>query len=242
MTRVAARADHLRGPLVEVVEGDVRNAREVREAVRGCQVVVSAVHGFVGAGVSPATVDRDGNLNLVAAAGEFGADVVLVSVVGAAVDSPLELDRMKYVAEQALRASPVSWTIVRAAPFLDLWAELLEETAARSGRPLVFGRGNNPIPFVPVDVVAAAVLGAVADPTLRGRVLTVAGSESRTLNELAADVQRRAGRAGSPRHVPRPLLRLVSRASARLNPALSRQTRAALFMDSTPVTVPPVMC
>ena len=71
-------------------------------AVAGVDVVVSAVHGFVGTGnVSPATVDRDGNGNLVDAATAAGADFVLISVVAAAADSPIrQLFRMKHVAEQ----------------------------------------------------------------------------------------------------------------------------------------------
>ena len=236
MTRDLDRADPVRGALVEVVRGDVRVAAQVHDAVRGCDVVVSAVHGFVGPGkVSPATVDRDGNANLVAAAEEVGADVVLVSVLGAAADSPLELARMKYAAEQRLRSGRAQWTVVRAAPFLDLWRDLLEETAGRSGRPLVFGRGENPIPFVSCAEVAEAVVSAVLDRSLRGHVLTVAGRAPRTLNQVATEVQREAGRTGPPRHVPRGILRLLGAVPSVLNPDLSRQTRAALVMDRLPM-------
>jgi hypothetical protein len=60
--------------------------------VAGVRVVVSAIHGFAGPGrVTPASVDRDGNANLVAAAKAAGADVVLMSVVGAAPDHAMEL-------------------------------------------------------------------------------------------------------------------------------------------------------
>jgi uncharacterized protein YbjT (DUF2867 family) len=48
--------------------------------------------------VSAATVDRQGSVNLIDAAGDAGAEFVLVSVVGAAADSPMELARMKYAA------------------------------------------------------------------------------------------------------------------------------------------------
>jgi NADH dehydrogenase len=65
-------------------------------AVQGAQVVVSAVHGFAGAGrVTPATVDRDGNARLVAAAQRAVAEMVLVSVIGAGRQHPIELFRMK---------------------------------------------------------------------------------------------------------------------------------------------------
>lgn len=97
LTRDPARAAHLTGPGIEVVTGDVRDRASLAPSVRGAAVVVSAVHGFAGpGGVSPTTVDFQGNVNLIDAARAAGAEVVLVSVVGAAADSPMELSRRKY--------------------------------------------------------------------------------------------------------------------------------------------------
>lgn len=149
LTRDRHRPAHLAGAHVETVLRDVRNPASIAAAIGGVDVVVSAVHGFAGpGGVTPASVDRDGNVHLIQAARGAGADVVLMSVVGAAPDSPLELFRMKHAAETALTASGVPATIVRATAFLELWIDLLRSTAGRSNRPLVFGRGQNPINFV----------------------------------------------------------------------------------------------
>jgi uncharacterized protein YbjT (DUF2867 family) len=220
-----------------VVTGDVRDRASLVAAVRGARIVVSAVHGFAGpGGVSPATVDRQGNVNLIDAATDAGAEFVLVSVVGAAADSPMELARMKYAAEQHLRAGPAGWTIVRATAFLELWIDVLTKTAARSGRPVVFGHGNNPVNFVSVTDVAALVEHAVTDPAARGRVLEIGGPGDLTFNQLAAAVQAAAGRASSPRHVPPRVLRLMAGPLGRVKPELGRQARAALIMDSADLT------
>ena len=75
LTRDPARAVSL-GEKVEVVTGDVRDPSSLVAACTGVDVVVSAVHGFAGSGgVSPATVDRDGNAHLVDAARTAGAAV-----------------------------------------------------------------------------------------------------------------------------------------------------------------------
>ena len=233
LTRDPARAGHLAGSGVQVVTGDVRDRASLPAAVSGAEVVVSAVHGFAGpGGVSPATVDYQGNVNLVDAARAGGADLVLMSAVGAAADSPMELFRMKHAAEQYLRASGVSWTIVRATAFLELWIEVLTRTAARSGRPVVFGAGDNPINFVSVTDVAALVEHALADPATRGRVLEIGGPADLTFNQLAAAIQAAAGRTSAPRHVRRPVLRLMAGTLGRVRPGLGRQLRAALIMDS----------
>ncbi|MGI8698113.1 MAG: SDR family oxidoreductase, partial [Mycobacteriales bacterium] len=212
LTRDPARAAAVAGPLVDVVRGDVREAASLAPAVAGATTVVSAVHGFAGpGGVTPRSVDRDGNANLIDAAAAGGADVVLVSVVGAAPDHPIELLRMKAAAEERLRRSDVKWTIVRATAFIELYVELMRRSAAHTGRPLVFGRGTNPVNFVSVTDVATVVAGAATDSQRRGQVLEVGGPDNLTMDELAAFSQRELGSsAKGPRHVPRAMLRTLA--------------------------------
>ena len=231
LTRDPSRAAHLPAD-VERVIGDVRDAASLAPAVAGVDVVVSAVHGFVGTGnVSPATVDRDGNANLVDAATAAGADIVLVSVVAAAADSPMELFRMKHAAEQHALTSGTPTTIVRSTAFLELWIDILCDTAKRSGRPVVFGRGDNPINFVSAHDVAALVDLVVDDPATRGETLDIGGPANLTFDELAAALLD-AGRVhGGPRHVPPLTLRVIASTVGRLKPQLGRQMRAALAMD-----------
>jgi uncharacterized protein YbjT (DUF2867 family) len=237
LTRDPARAAHLSTERVEVVTGDVRDPASLAQAVRGAEVVVSAVQGFAGPGrVSPATVDHQGNVSLIDAARAAGADFVLMSVVGAAAGSPLELLRMKYAAEQHLQASGIRWTIVRATAFFELWIDLLSQTAARSGRPVVFGRGTNPINFVSVTDVAALAEEAVTDPATRGHVLEIGGPGNLTFNQVAAMIQSAAGRTSPPRHVPPAMLRLIACTLGHVKPELGRQTRAALIMDQADLT------
>lgn len=222
LTRDPARAQHLAESAAEVVTCDVRDPASMKAALRGATVTVSAVHGFAGPGhVSPESVDRDGNANLVDAAADVGADVVMLSVVGAAAEHPMELFRAKDAAEAHLRASGVRWTIVRATAFVELWAEIMV-------RPIVFGRGENPINFVSVEDVSVVVARAVIDTGLRGAVIEVGGPQNLTFNQLAALIQNVRGRPAKVRHVPRGLLRAIA--------PLARQPRAAMAMDTIDMT------
>ena len=217
---------------VEHVRGDVRSPEDVTRAVAGADVVVSAVQGFAGpGGVTPRAVDREGNLHLIRAAARAGADTVLVSLTHAAADSPLEIAREKYAAERALRDSGVGWTIVRAAAFAELWIQLLEDTAGRSRRPLVFGRGETPLWWVSVEDVAGEVARVAADGSARGRTIEVVGPDGLTLMELAAKVMQAHDWSGSPRRVPPAALRLAARSIGSVVPTIGRQTRAALAME-----------
>lgn len=218
---------------VDVVLGDIRSYADVEAAVVGAEVVVSAVQGFAGpGGVTPRSVDRQGNLNLVRAAERTGADVVLVSLTHAAPDSALEIAREKYAAEQALRASRIGWTVVRSAAFSELWIQLLEDTARRSHRPLVFGHGQSPVWWVSVEDVAAEVARLTLDRSARGRTIEVVGPDGLSLEELARKVMLARGWSGSPRRVPPVALQLGSATIGRVVPAVGRRLRAALAMDS----------
>jgi uncharacterized protein YbjT (DUF2867 family) len=237
LTRDPQRAARLIGQDIEVITGDVRDPVSTTAAAAGVDVVISAVQGFAGpGGGSPSTVDRDGNVHLIQAARAAGADVVLLSGVGAAPDSPLELFAMKYAAETALNASGVPATIVRPSAFLELWVDLLTSTAGRSGRPLVFGRGQNPINFVSVGDVAALVDRVTTTPETRGHTLAIGGPDNLTMTGLARMVTASGGSAEQPRHVPRAALQVMAATVGRLRPAMGRQARAALAMDRYDMT------
>ncbi|MEW6420552.1 MAG: SDR family oxidoreductase [Deinococcota bacterium] len=234
LTRDPARAEPLQDAPVEVVSGDVRDPEAVARAMRGVRTVVSAVHGFTGTGPdNPRTVDDQGNLNLIRAAGRAAADhFVLISVQGAAADHPLELFRMKYQAEQDLRASGLPWTIIRPTAFMETWAKLVGEPLLRTGRTVIFGRGLNPINFVSAHDVARLVDLAVVDPALRGAVIEIGGPENLSFRQVVETFQQVTGRPGQVRQVPLPLLRMMAALMPRVNPTLGRQIRAAVVMDT----------
>jgi uncharacterized protein YbjT (DUF2867 family) len=222
LTRDLSRAHHLQGVATDIVVGDVRDPASLTAALDGVGIVVSAVHGFAGPGrVTPRSVDRDGNANLIAGAERVGASMVLLSVVGVSPESPMELFRAKYEAEQILRASSVEWTIVRSTAFVELWAHIM-------AKPIVLGRGDNPINFVSVADVAAVVERAVIDTSWRGRTLEVGGPRNLTFNQFAGLLQGARGDHARIRHVPRSLLRAVA--------PFARPARAALTMDMCDMT------
>lgn len=233
--RVLTRdARHLPAPLtdrVDVAVGDVRDRQAVQQAVDGAQVVVSAVHGLTSPG-GPAAVDRDGNRHLIDAARAAGADVVLLSVLGASADSPMELLRMKYAAEQHLAASGVPSTVVQPTAYLELWIDLLARSARRGGRPVVLGRGRSLVNLVSVVDVAALVDQVVTDPSARGRSLQITGPDNLTMVDLATAVQQAAGRTTPPRTIPPTALRLTAATVGRAVPTLGRVLRTSLAMDA----------
>ena len=103
----------------------------------------------------------------------------------------------------------------------------------------MFGRGDNPVNFVSAADVAALTALTVTDPGLRGQVLELGGPDNLTFNQLAALVQEVTGRRGTVRHIARPALQAIAWAAAAIRPALARQARAALAMDTLDMTFDP---
>ncbi len=236
LTREPTRARHLEGPLVELVSGDVTEPASLGPALTGVTTTISAMHGFTGRG-GPAPVDWLGNVNLVHAAEAAGSGrFVMVSLCGAGPDHPLELARMKYRAEQVLEASSLSWTVVRASAFMELWLDIIGEPLLATGRATVFGRGDNPVNFVSVTDVAAAVELAAIDPAWAGQMLEVGGPENLSLNQFVAVMTRLCMARRRTRHVPRPVMRLAAILLRPVSPALARQVASGVVMDTRPLT------
>lgn len=234
LTRDAHRAEHLGTDGLEIVTGDVRDAPSLAPAMAGIRAVVSAIHGFAGpGGVSPSTVDYLGNRNLICAAEAGGAShFVLMSIVGAAPDHPMELVRMKYRAEQLLRGSSLAWTIIRATAYMELWASMIGAPILRNGKTTIFGSGENPINFVSAHDVARFVEMSIVDPNLRGAAIDVGGPDNLTFKQMVQVFERLAGRESAASHVPLPVMRLASALMRPLKPELARQIQAGVVMDT----------
>lgn len=219
---------------IDVVVGEVRRG-SLERALDGCSGVVSAVHGFTGpTRTSPAAVDRSGNRRLMAAAVEAGvARFVLMSVVGAAPDHPMSLHRMKYAAEQELAASSLAGVVIRSAPFLETWIDVIG-SGIPSGRPaLVLGSGQNPINFVSADDVAAFVGLALRGDQRIDHAISVGGPQNLGFGEIARHLLARQGRSDEPKHIPLNALRLVGVLAKPFKPGDARRAQAAVVMNTT---------
>jgi uncharacterized protein YbjT (DUF2867 family) len=246
LTRSESSAAALRARGVDVVVGDVCRAGDVAAAVAGCSTVVSALSGFGPMGEStPRTVDRDGNLSLIRASEAAGVRrFVLLSMRGAAADSPLPLLRMKHAAEQELTRSRLDWVVLRPSPCLETYLDAVGAPLERRGSTVVFGSGKAPINFVSVHDVAELTLRLLPDasdqPPAQGRGTTIElGGPNVTLDELSAALHAAAGTPGRTRHIPVSTLRMMSYVARPFSPFLARVAQAAVLLNTTDATFDP---
>ena len=241
LTRDRAHAAHLPTDRVELVLGDVRDRQAVERSTTGAKTVVSAIYGFAATDDStPETVDHQGNRHLIEAAKHNGVThFVLLSIVGAAPNHPVALFRMKYQAEQELRASGLNWSIVRATAYMETWAALIGEPLIGTGKTRLFGQGSNPINFVSVYDVAQFVELCVTDSAQQGRSLDVGGPENLTMKQFVSVFEVATGKMGAVSTVPLPVMRLMGAVMRLVNPKLAEQIQAGIAMDTRDMTFDP---
>jgi NADH dehydrogenase len=237
VTRDPDRARRRLGETPQLAKGDARNPHTLEEALTGADLVVSAMTGFGPGAPGPRAVDYEGNLNLIRAAEAAGVRrFVLVSIHGASADHTMELWRMKYRAEEALRASRLDWVIVRPNAFMELWAEIVGGPVFKEGKATVFGRGDNPINFNSAKDVARFIELALFDPGLSRTILPVGGPENLTLNQLVSEVERAAGRKAAVKHIPLPMMRLMSLVMRPLKPDVAAMIQGGIAFDTVDMT------
>lgn len=193
MTRNPEAARVTLGEKVELVVGDVREPATLGPALAGARFVVAAVGSNQRKDPtnSPEVVDYGGIRNLALAAKSAGVQqMVLVSSQSVTnVREPLNqwLNNIliwKYLGEEALRKSGVSYTVVRPSGLND----------KPGGQAVLFAQGDTAKErgFIPREDVAAVCVAALGRADALGKTFEITGDPSRPRQELSAEFARLA--------------------------------------------------
>lgn len=225
----------------ETIAGDQRDPHSLAAACQGIDTVFTATHAFNGSGNNgPRAVDGLGNRHLIDAARAAGVrHYVFTSILGARPDHPVSMYRYKYATEHYLRGSGLSYTILRPAPFMETWAQIMGESIVKRGKGMVFGSGENPINFVSAEDVAQFAVTAIADPRARGHVIEVGGPDNVTQMQFVKLIEQASGRAASVQHIPLPMMRVLRVVTRPFNPVFSRQILSGIILDTQDMTFDP---
>ncbi|WP_246983614.1 SDR family oxidoreductase [Halorientalis marina] len=182
------------GDGIEWIELDLVEGTGIEAAVDGAEVVVHAATAPQG---DTEAVDVEGTKRLLAAAADAGvSNFVYPSIVGVG-DIPFAYYEHKSAAEEAVVASDVPESVVRATQFHEFVDELLSGVARLPLWPL-----PTKLESQPIDVGEAAdEVAAHATPEPSGRVPAVGGPEVLTLGEMAKAYREARG-------LRRPIVRL----------------------------------
>jgi NADH dehydrogenase len=185
-TADAGKRAALVGLGVELVEGDLKDAASLERACAGVQTVVSTASSTLSrqTGDSIETVDHQGQLALVEAARQAGVDhFVFVSFrENPNIQFPLTI--AKRAVERALKASGMSYTILQASYFMEVWLTPALGFDVANGKVRLYGDGSHPISWISYRDVARAAAAAAAEGTARNMVVELGGPQALSLREV----------------------------------------------------------
>jgi uncharacterized protein YbjT (DUF2867 family) len=201
VVRNALKAKDLAARGAEVVEADLNDERALVEAFQGAEGVYL---------LSPPDVTLadffaerkklvDGLARAVKAAGV--GHVVFLSSTGAQHSSGTGMIVSTYAGEQALRATGLPVTFVRAAYFVENWASVLQAARQDGVRPS-FIAASRAIPMVASRDIGTTVARALLDGPRGTRIIELAGPSEVSPAQVAATLSQLLGRTVNVVEVP----------------------------------------
>jgi NADH dehydrogenase len=216
------RGEDARGALPDAVEirtADVQTGDGLAEALHGVDWLAIALAFPNSPMESPRrgrtfmAIDAEGTERLVAAARSAGVGrIVYISGAGAAPEGR-HWFRAKWRAEQAVRASGLTWTIIRPTWIYgprDVSLNRFLGFARRLPFVPLSNLGNQPMAPVFVDDAARLAADAFTDGAAAGQVLELGGPETMSMREVVARALRTAGLRRPVLPGPAPLLKLAA--------------------------------
>ena len=196
----------------EIAEVDLRDVGALTEACRGVEQIVATANNNMGKGAnSPTRIDLSCYQNLCAAARNTGVKrLVYVSYRGVEQDAPVDIFRVKWFIEDAIRRSGVPHVMLRPTAFMDIWIdEILAKGIREKGATPIFGNGTTVSNYIAVEDVAAFAARILARREIVNEAIEVGGPSNLSLNDLATLLERRLKASGKRRHVPVAAMRLL---------------------------------
>ncbi len=233
LVRTPAKVEDLKQAGAEVIQGDLIDPLSLARACQGTDRVLAAAHSILGKGrYTSEAVDDAGHRVLIDAAKAAGvAHFVYMSMVGVSPDHPFDFARTKYSIEEYLKASGLSYTILRPSWYMEWHVHILNgKSILESGKTSLLGKGTKPRNFIAVRDVAQFAVRALMDPKLKNRTIEIGGPQNATNNQVAELYGKIAGVTPKVSHVPPFIARAMSLMLKPFQPGISR----IMYLSSLP--------
>jgi len=242
LTRYPENAVDVKKLGAEIVQGDLIDKNSLRSACQGVDAVLAAAHQVMGVGkYSSKAVDDEGHCALIDAAKEGKVKhFVYTSAQHVSLDHPTDFYRNKAKAEAHLRASGLSYTILRPPAFMEWHVHnVLGKSILETGKATIFGSGNNPANFMAARDAAHMAVLALTDSRLKNKDIEIGGPDNITRNQIAEMYGRFSGRKPKLSHVPTGMMKVMAPLLRPVQPVISRLMTFSVWGDTTPQTFNP---
>lgn len=213
---------------VELVQGDLKDPQSLASACRGVSTVISTVSATRSRQPDDSieATDRRGQLDLVDAARDAGVQRYVYISLSGQIDSDDPLTQAKRMVEGRVRASGMTYTILRPSYFMEAWLTPPLGFDYPNGKITIYGSGENPISWISLADVAAFAVHCSDNPLAEDAIIELGGPDALSPREVVRIFEEVSGRSFEIQTVPEEALR-AQRAAA--GDSL-QQTFAALML------------
>lgn len=179
------RVEYLKRLGCHCVVGDLRDAVSIGTACRDVSAVVSTATALTSRleGESLESIDLQGQLGLVAEAERCGAGR-FVFVSFPAVPGHFSFQEAKRAVEGRLCDSSLSFTIIQAAPFAEVWLSPQLGFDPLNGSARILGSGKQPTSWISLVDVARFAAAATSDSIFNRRIFALGGPEALSYEDV----------------------------------------------------------
>lgn len=228
-------------PDAEIAAVDLRDLAKLTDACRGVDQIVATANNNMGKGpTSPTRVDLGAYQNLCAAARNTGVRrLTYVSYKGVSQDAVVDIFRVKWYIEDAIRRSGVPYVMLRPTAFMDIWIdEIVAKGIREKGVATIFGDGASVTNYIAVDDVAEFAVKILSRADVVNEAVDAGGPSNLSQNDVATLVERRLKSSGKRRHVPVAALRLLPPVVRPFNELAARMMTLGLYRATEAVPFP----
>lgn len=225
----------------EVAAVDLRDVPTLNATCRGVDQIVSTANNNLGTGAnSPTRTDLSNHQNLCAAARNAGVKrLMYVSARGVKQDAPVDVFRIKWYIEDAIRRSGVPFVMLRPSAFMETWIdEVIGKGIREKGVATLFGDGNNVMNYIAIEDVAEFAVKILSRPEVVNEAIDAGGPSNVSQNQLATMIERRLQSSGKRRHVPVVAMRLLPPIVRPFNEVAARLMTFGLYAATVPQSFP----
>jgi uncharacterized protein YbjT (DUF2867 family) len=232
LARRRDRLEALAASGAEIAPVDLLDLAKLTAACRGISQVIATANNNMGKGAtSPMRIDLAGYQNLIAAVRNTGVRRLLyVSFRGVSPNLPVDIFRLKWYIEDAIRRSGVPYVILRPTAFMDVWIDqIIADGIRRKGVAMLFGDGTAVTNYIAVDDVAEFAVKILGRDDVINEAVDLGGPSNISYNDLTTVIERRLQAPGKRRHIPVAALKLLPRLVRPFNEVAARLMTLGLY-------------
>jgi len=201
-----AKVSHLKALGVETMQGDLRNRASLEAACRGVETVMTTASSmpftYKPGENDIRTTDLAGEMSLIDAAKAAKVRHFVYTSFSGNLDLDFPLRNAKRAVERYLKASGLTYTILRPSCFMEVWLSPAVGFDAANAKAAIYGDGTKPLSWITTRDVAAFAVASLGNPAARNATLELGGPEALTPLQVVKIFEAAQGRKFDVQFVP----------------------------------------